>query len=38
VLPLAVILIVPMCMLSALAGLKLFGGDNNTFVQVGLVD
>src|ERR1700752_5142285 len=37
VLPLAVILIVPMCMLSALAGVKLFGGDNNTFVQVGLV-
>jgi multidrug efflux pump len=24
-------------MLSALAGVKLFGGDNNTFVQVGLV-
>jgi multidrug efflux pump len=37
VLPLAVILIVPMCMLSALAGVKLFGGDNNTFVQIGLV-
>ena len=37
VLPLAVILIVPMCMLSALAGVKLSGGDNNTFVQVGLV-
>src|SRR6266446_4835831 len=37
VMPLAVILIVPMCMLSALAGVKLFGGDNNTFVQVGLV-
>src|SRR5438552_4119526 len=37
VLPLAVILIVPMCMLSALAGVKLYGGDNNTFVQVGLV-
>jgi multidrug efflux pump len=36
-LPLAVILIVPMCMLSALSGVKLFGGDNNTFVQVGLV-
>src|SRR5207245_9393377 len=36
-LPLAVILIVPMCMLSALGGVKLFGGDNNTFVQVGLV-
>jgi multidrug efflux pump len=37
VLPLAVILIVAMCILSALAGVKLFGGDNNTFVQVGLV-
>jgi len=24
-------------MLSALAGIKLSGGDNNTFVQVGLV-
>jgi len=35
VLPLAVD---PDCadvMLSALAGVKLFGGDNNTFVQVG---
>jgi len=28
VLPLAVILIVPMCMLSALAGVKLYGSDN----------
>jgi multidrug efflux pump len=37
VLPLAVILIVPMCMLSALAGVKLYGSDNNTFVQIGLV-
>jgi multidrug efflux pump len=36
-LPLAVILIVPMCMLSALIGVKLTGGDNNIFVQVGLV-
>ena len=36
-LPLTVILIVPMCVLSALFGVKLFGGDNNTFVQVGLV-
>jgi len=26
-----------MCMLSALAGVKLYGSDNNTFVQVGLV-
>src|SRR5690606_35397132 len=36
-LPLAVILIVPMCMLSALLGVWLSGGDNNVFVQVGLV-
>ncbi len=36
-LPLAVILIVPMCMLSALMGVWFFGGDNNIFVQVGLV-
>ena len=36
-LPLAVILIVPMCMLSALLGVQLTGGDNNVFVQVGLV-
>ncbi|HZX76025.1 multidrug efflux RND transporter permease subunit [Lysobacter sp.] len=35
-LPLAVILIVPMCMLSALLGVWLTG-DNNVFVQVGLV-
>ncbi|MBB3063171.1 multidrug efflux RND transporter permease subunit [Microbulbifer rhizosphaerae] len=37
VLPLAVILIVPMCMLAALFGVWLTGGDNNVFVQVGLV-
>jgi multidrug efflux pump len=36
-LPLAVILIVPMTLLSALLGVKLTGGDNNVFVQVGLV-
>ncbi|NUS59437.1 MAG: multidrug efflux RND transporter permease subunit [Lysobacter sp.] len=36
-LPLAVILIVPMTLLSALVGVKLTGGDNNVFVQVGLV-
>ncbi|HCH76508.1 MAG: multidrug efflux RND transporter permease subunit [Pseudomonas sp.] len=36
-LPLAVILIVPMCLLSALFGVWLAGGDNNVFVQVGLV-
>ncbi|ALN89244.1 efflux RND transporter permease subunit [Lysobacter gummosus] len=36
-LPLAVILIVPVTLLSALAGVWLSGGDNNVFVQVGLV-
>ena len=36
-LPLAVILIVPMTIFSALLGVKLTGGDNNVFVQVGLV-
>jgi len=36
-LPLAVILIVPMCLLSALVGVWLMGGDTNIFVQVGLV-
>jgi multidrug efflux pump len=36
-LPLAVILIVPMAMLAALSGVWLVGGDNNVFVQVGLV-
>ena len=36
-LPLAVPLIVPMCLLSAIAGVWLVGGDNNVFVQIGLV-
>mgnify|MGYP001054244581 FL=1 len=36
-LPLAVILIVPVCMCAALLGVWLTGGDNNIFVQVGLV-
>src|SRR5258706_7121932 len=36
-LPLAVILIVPMSMLAALTGVWLTGGDNNIFVQIGLV-
>jgi multidrug efflux pump len=35
-LPLAIILIVPMCVLFALTGVKLTGGDNNIFVQIGL--
>jgi multidrug efflux pump len=36
-LPLAVILVVPMCLLSALAGIALAGMDVNIFVQVGFV-
>ncbi|RJF53329.1 multidrug efflux RND transporter permease subunit [Serratia inhibens] len=36
-LPLTVILIVPITMLSALVGVWLSGGDNNVFVQIGLV-
>ncbi len=36
-LPLAVILIVPMCLLSALAGVWAAGQDNNIFTQIGLV-
>jgi multidrug efflux pump len=35
--PWAVILVVPMCLLSALAGLALAGYDVNIFVQVGFV-
>ncbi|MEQ1706192.1 MAG: efflux RND transporter permease subunit [Rickettsiales bacterium] len=37
ILPLAVILIVPMCMLCAIAGVWLVGGDNNIFTQIGLM-
>src|SRR5690554_1085004 len=37
ILPLAVILIVPMCLLSAMSAVWLTGGDNNIFVQIGLV-
>ena len=36
-LPLAVILIVPMSVLSALAGVWLLRGDNNIFTQIGLM-
>ena len=35
-LPLAIILIVPMCLFSAIAGVWLTGGDNNIFTQIGL--
>ncbi len=37
VLPLAVILIVPMCLLAAILGVNLLGLDNNILTQVGLV-
>jgi multidrug efflux pump len=37
VLPLAVILIVPMCLFSAIIGVWLTGGDNNIFTQIGLM-
>jgi multidrug efflux pump len=36
-LPLAIILIVPMCLLAAIVGVWLVGSDNNIFTQVGLV-
>jgi pyruvate/2-oxoglutarate dehydrogenase complex dihydrolipoamide acyltransferase (E2) component len=36
-LPFSVILIVPMCLLFALGGVWITGGDNNVFVQIGLV-
>ncbi|HEY0106216.1 MAG TPA: efflux RND transporter permease subunit, partial [Rhizomicrobium sp.] len=35
-LPLAIILIVPLCLFSAIAGVWLTGGDNNIFTQIGL--
>ncbi|HEX4859804.1 MAG TPA: multidrug efflux RND transporter permease subunit [Rhizomicrobium sp.] len=35
-LPLAIILIVPMCLFSAIGGVWLTGGDNNIFTQIGL--
>jgi hydrophobe/amphiphile efflux-1 (HAE1) family protein len=36
-LPLAIILIVPMCLLSAITGVALAGMDNNILTQIGLV-
>ncbi|HCU65137.1 MAG TPA: multidrug efflux RND transporter permease subunit [Rheinheimera sp.] len=36
-LPLAIILIVPMTLLSAISGVLLYGGDNNIFTQIGLI-
>lgn len=37
VLPFAVILIVPMCLLAAILGVGLMGSDNNILTQIGLV-
>ncbi|MDP7142831.1 MAG: multidrug efflux RND transporter permease subunit [Alphaproteobacteria bacterium] len=37
VLPLAIVLIVPMCLLSAITGISLAGMDNNILTQIGLV-
>ncbi|ABE56358.1 Hydrophobe/amphiphile efflux-1 HAE1 [Shewanella denitrificans OS217] len=36
-LPMAIILIIPMTLLSALSGVLLYGGDNNIFTQIGLI-
>ncbi len=36
-LPLAIILIVPMTLLSAITGVIIYGGDNNIFTQIGLI-
>ena len=35
--PLAVILIVPMCLLAAISGVLLRGMDNNILTQIGFV-
>ncbi len=36
-LPLAIVLIVPLCLLFAIVGVWLKGGDNNIFTQIGLI-
>jgi multidrug efflux pump len=36
-LPLSIILIVPLCLLFALAGVMIVGGDNNIFTQIGFI-
>ncbi len=36
-LPLAIVLIVPMTLLSAIVGVMIQGGDNNIFTQIGLI-
>jgi multidrug efflux pump subunit AcrB len=37
ILPLAVVLVVPMCLLSAIVGVVLTGGDINIFSQIGFI-
>jgi len=37
ILPLSIVLIVPMCLLAAMAGVHLRGMDNNVLTQIGLV-
>ena len=37
IMPLAIILIVPMCLLAAMVGINLRGMDNNVLTQIGLV-
>ena len=37
IMPLAIILIVPMCLLAAMIGVDLMGMDNNVLTQIGLV-
>jgi len=36
-LPLAIVLIIPMTLLSALSGVLLYGGDNNILTQIGFI-
>jgi hydrophobe/amphiphile efflux-1 (HAE1) family protein len=36
-LPMAIVLIVPLCLLFALLGVRIDGGDNNIFTQIGLI-
>jgi multidrug efflux pump subunit AcrB len=36
-LPLAIVLIVPLCLLFALIGVRIDGGDNNIFTQIGMI-
>ena len=36
-LPLAIVLIVPLCLLFALIGVRIDGGDNNVFTQIGMI-